>query len=192
MSNVEFVKNCIENKKPMTADFSKALESLKNESISKDDAEFFKNVYFGIKGGSDRVGIRNALLQILVLQCLKYELKEFFLEAFKKERYLDMRLTAIRGYSAYATEAEVSPLMDKFYSLLIKRPETTPYNYQEYEMLRSIFGLPYLIEHYGYDCFKRAMAQLEKQYDDMPDEYKGRITLDEKGDVKITKYRRKE
>jgi len=184
MSSVKFVKKCIENNTLREAGFREALIAMRGESISKEDAEFFKNAYFSMKENENRTLVRNMILGALVLQCLQYgdiNLKEFFLQAAKKAQYLDMRLTAIRGYSAYATEAEVSPLMDKFYSVLIKRPEHTPLNYQEYEMLRSKFGLPYLVERYGYDCFKRAMEQLEKQYNDMHDGVKGIFTLDEKG-----------
>lgn len=92
-----------------------------------------------------------------------------------------MRLTAIRGYAIYASEKEISPLMKKFIDILVKIPSRTPYNYQEYEMLRSKFGLPYLVEQYRYECFKEALGQLEKQYNDMPDECKGFFTLDENG-----------
>lgn len=34
---------------------------------------------------------------------------------------------------------------------------TTPYNYQEYEFLRSAFGLPVLIKKYGYPYFEKAL-----------------------------------
>ncbi|MGG3281089.1 hypothetical protein [Paenibacillus solani] len=114
--------------------------------------------------------------------CEDIDLKEFFLKAFKKERYLDMRLTAVRGYAKYATEKEVEKLMSKFTEILMKRPESTPYNYQEYELLRSAFGLPYLVNQYGYACFIQAYEQEEQQYHAMPDAFKGHFTLDERGD----------
>ncbi|ACD22536.1 conserved hypothetical protein [Clostridium botulinum B str. Eklund 17B (NRP)] len=44
-------------------------------------------------------------------------------------------------------------------------------------MLRSKFGLPYLVEKYKCNCFKEALEQLEKQYNDMLDECKGFFTL---------------
>ena len=90
-------------------------------------------------------------------------------------------MTAIRGYSAYVTENEIAPLMKNFFEILIKRPSQTPYNYQEYEMLRSEFSLSYLVNKYGYDCFTEVYKQLEKQYNDMPDLCKGFFTLDENG-----------
>ncbi|GKX57544.1 hypothetical protein SOASR030_36560 [Leminorella grimontii] len=147
------------------------------EDFSADDVAYFDNLYFSTKDIFSRKQILNAF----VLRCLQYDLKDFFLSAFKKERYLDMRLTALRGYAAYAIEKEIAPLMKRFHEILIKIPEHTPYNYQEYEMLRSPFGLPYLVERYGYSCFKETMAQLDKQYDDMPDACKGFFTLDENG-----------
>lgn len=126
--------------------------------------------------------IRNTILKALVF-CEDINLIDFFFKAFKKERYLDMRLTAIRGYAKYATENEVEKLMSKFTEILMKRPESTPYNYQEYELLRSAFGLPYLVDTYGYDCFIQAYEQEEKQYHAMPDAFKGHFTLNERGDI---------
>lgn len=130
---------------------------------------------------SKDLATRNNTLKTLVFE--KDEaLKNFFLKAFKRERYLDMKLTAARGYAQYASENDVVPLMKKFMELLKKRQETTPYNYQEYEMIRSAFGLPYLIETYGYNCFKEVFAQEEIQYNSMPDCFKGIFTYDKKGE----------
>lgn len=124
---------------------------------------------------------RNALLKQLVFD-LPEDGKDFFLKVFKKERYLDMRLTAIRGYAAFASEEEVALLMNKMLEILKKRPESTGYNYQEYEILRSAFLLPYLLEKYPYDCFKKFNEQLENQYDAMPEVFKGIFTCDNKGE----------
>lgn len=110
--------------------------------------------------------------------------KGFFLKSFKKERYLDMKLSAVRGYAAYADEDEVSVLMSKLLELLKKRPEKTPYNYTEYEPMRSVFLMPYLLEHYDYMCFRLFNRQLEKQYADMPDCFKDIFTLDEFGNIR--------
>ena len=107
--------------------------------------------------------------------------KDFFLKVFKKERYLDIKLMAVRGYAVYATEEEVSAVMNKLLELLKKRPEKTPYNYTEYEPMRSVFLMPYLLENYNYPCFQLFNAQLEKQYNDMPDCFKNIFTLDELG-----------
>ena len=124
---------------------------------------------------------RYSILKELAIQHPEKASKEFFLEAFKKERYLDMRLTAIRGYAVFATEKEIEPLMEKLTELLRKRPQTTPYNYQEYEILRSAYLMPYLLQKYGYSCFKEFNQQLNLQYDGMPDLFKGILTCDENG-----------
>lgn len=157
--------------------YREAMIQMRFDTFAQGDVAYFQNLY----GDAKDVFSRNQILQAFVLRCLGYDLEGFFLAAFKKERYLDMKLTAVRGYAACAGEGQVVPLMDKFVQLLARRAQTTPGNYQEYEMLRSAFGLPYLVERYGYECFVQAAAQLEKQYNGMPDEYKGRFTLDENG-----------
>lgn len=133
--------------------------------------------YFNTKD----IAKRNALLKQIVFD-LPEQGKDFFLKAYKKERYLDMRLTAIRGYAAFASEEEVAVLMNKMLEILKKRSETTPYNYEEYEILRSAFLMPYLVEKYPYDCFKKFNEQLEKQYHIMPDVFKGIFTCNDKGE----------
>ncbi|GEL03503.1 hypothetical protein [Rummeliibacillus stabekisii] len=133
--------------------------------------------YFNTKD----IAKRNALLKQIVFD-LPEQGKDFFLKAYKKERYLDMRLTAIRGYSAFASEEEVAVLINKMLEILKKRSETTPYNYEEYEILRSAFLMPYLVEKYPYDCFKKFNEQLEKQYHIMPDVFKGIFTCNDKGE----------
>ena len=88
------------------------------------------------------VARRSALLRELVFACPP-DGKDFFHRAFQKERYLDLKLTAVRGYAFYASEDEVVPLMEKLLALLQKRPERTPYDYQEYEVMRSQYLMPY-------------------------------------------------
>ncbi len=125
---------------------------------------------------------RNEILRQLLLD-MPADAKDFFLKVFKKERYLDTKLSAVRGYAAYATEDEVSVLMNKLLDLLKKRPDKTPYNYTEYEPMRSVFLMPYLLDNYDYACFRLFSLQLEKQYDEMPDCFKNIFTLDEFGNV---------
>lgn len=92
-----------------------------------------------------------------------------------------MRLLAIHGLAYYASAEEIDKVMEHFLKILMKRPETTPYNYQEYEFLRSAFGLPRLIKKYGYPCFEKALQQVERQYQDMPEAFQGHFTYDEDG-----------
>ena len=89
--------------------------------------------YFQIKD----VAERNRILKRLLCD-MPVDAKDFFLKVFKKERYLDMKLSAVRGYAAYATEEEVGALMDKMLELLKKVPQKTPYG-SETPSLRSLF-----------------------------------------------------
>lgn len=125
---------------------------------------------------------RYTILKKFAVQYPK-DAKDFFSKAFKKERYLDMKVTALRGYAHYASEEEVTVLAKKALELLKKRPLHTPYDYQEYEPMRSVFLLPYLIQKYHYVCFDELSEQLEKQYNDMPDCFKDIFTLDENGNA---------
>ncbi|MCL1852359.1 MAG: hypothetical protein FWF88_04930 [Peptococcaceae bacterium] len=167
MTNIETAKQFIGKRRYENyPQYQNAMTHMRFDEFSEEDMMFFKDLYEHTKD----IFSRKQVLDAFVLRCLHYDLKDFFLYAFKKERYLDMRLTAIRGYSAYTTEKEVIPLMKKFTEILMKIPINTPY-YKEYWLLRSRFGLPYLVEKYGYGCFVEAQLQLEKQYNEMPDEY---------------------
>ncbi|WP_235439601.1 hypothetical protein [Paenibacillus sp. DMB20] len=143
-----------------------------------DDTNVLMEQYVSIKD----IAKRNAILKQLIFN-LPTDGKDFFLKAFKKERYLDMKLTAVRGYAAYADQNEVAVLMKKMLELLKKRPESTPYNYQEYEILRSSFLMQYLLRQYNYECFKTFNDQLEQQYNAMPEAFKGIFTCDENGEA---------
>lgn len=178
---IGFVKWCIENKKMRVPGFREALWNMRYESFSQCDADFFKDIYFSIKGDIDRTLDRSLVLEALALQCLQYDLSYFFLTAFKKERKFSMRLTAIRGYSAYATETEVTPLMKKF-AATFGNSSRANCLYQEYAFLISKFGLPYLAHHYGYACFIEAMQQLDELYNRLPQELQGLWTYDENGE----------
>lgn len=178
MTNIETVKQRVGKRGYKdNPQYQDAMINMRFEKFSDEDLQFFVNLY----STSKDIFSRNQILQAFVLQCLEYDLMDFFLTAFKKERYLDMRLVAIRGYAAYTTENEVIPLMKKFLEILIKIPSHTPYDYQEYEILRSKFGLPYLVGRYGYECFQKTLEQLDKQYNEMPDLCKGFFTQDENG-----------
>lgn len=158
--------------------FYETVFKIKDISLADDDIEFLVQLYGLLKD----IPCRNFVLQTLVLRD-NGKLREFFLYSFKRERYLHMKLNAIRGYANYATEHEVETLMSKFTEILTKRPLTTPYNYEEYELIRSKFGLPFLIKKHKYKCFIDSYEQEEKQYQAMPDAFKGYFTLDEKGNV---------
>lgn len=148
--------------------------------MQKDDLTFivYQDKYFNSKDLKERYDI----LKYLIFH-LPSNAKDFFYKAFKKERYLDMKLCAVRGYAVYAAEEEVEVLMNKLLELLIKIPSHTPYDYSEYETMRSKFLMPYLLKIYNYDCFQRFNQQLEQQYNAMPDVFKDIFSCDEFGNV---------
>lgn len=158
------------------AKFISAISEVAYEFLTADEAALIEELYFKLKN----IALRNRILYGLI-RCKELEMKDFFQKAYKKERYLDMKLLAIHGLAHDASEEEIDKVMDHFLKILIKRPETTPYNYQEYEFLRSAFGLPLLIKKYGYPCFEKVLQQVEKQYQDMPEAFKGHFTFDEDG-----------
>ncbi|WP_347218906.1 hypothetical protein, partial [Chryseobacterium sp.] len=110
------------------------------------------------------------------------ELHPFFEMAYKKERYRDMKVYALRGLAQFAEEKEIIKLVDKLKASLAKTEKTTPYNYQEYELLKGKNALPFLVEKYNYVSFKELLAQVNEQYERMPDAFKGHITIDEYGE----------
>jgi hypothetical protein len=159
-------------------DFRNALFDLDKNVICAENSHYLTTIYYSTK----QIDIRNKILRLL------YDfnfatLKEFFANAYKKERYLDMKIYALRGLSNFMEEKEIDKLLDKFNKTLVKRQDTTPYNYQEYELLRGKNALPFLVKKFGYNCFKETLKQLHKQYDDMPDAFKGHFTTDENGEI---------
>ncbi len=158
-------------------DFRKALFDLNAEDIRPEHIEILTGIYMATK----QIDYRNKILRLL------YDfntpgLSPFFDAAYKKERYLDMKVYALRGLARFAEEKEIEKLVSKLKVSLAKREETTPYNYQEYELLRGKNALPYLAEKYGYTCFLELLAQVNEQYGRMPDEFKGHFTTDEDGE----------
>jgi hypothetical protein len=192
-SKIEIIRNIVEpeigtkdyynSREPRyyrTYHYQHAMSYLVFEAFSEDDMQFFKELYLATKN----IYTRNTILKAFVLQCTQYDLKDFFFNAYKKERDLGLRLISIRGYAAYATEEEVSELVKKFNKLIINWCDVGTYrlfDYKIYNVLLSKFGLPYLVEHYGYDCFRESMRLVEERYHDYPDELKGYYMIDENG-----------
>jgi hypothetical protein len=96
---------------------------------------------------------------------------------------LDIKINALRGLAHYITEDEIKKLLIKFNEILKKRKETTPYNYQEYELLLGKNALPYLYKKYSYECIKETLEIVQTQYNEMPDAFKGHFTIDENGNT---------
>lgn len=157
--------------------FSPAIFSLNKEIINKNNFKHLTKIYYATK----KLDIRLRILKLLYDFDFP-ELKDFFNDAYRKERYLDLKICALRGLSQFIMEKEIALLLQKFNQTLAKRQESTPYNYQEYELLRGQNALPYLVKRYNYDCFRKTYEQLENQYHAMPDAFKGHFTTDENGE----------
>ncbi len=97
---------------------------------------------------------RHHLLKAITFKC-EFASKDFFERAFKKERKLEEKLTALRGYAFYASEQEIEPCVNKLLESVMKVPQTTPYAYNLYEDMRAAYLLPYLVKTYNYPCFIR-------------------------------------
>ena len=164
--------------KDSNKDFRSALFSLDKNIIDKDNFVHLARIYSTTK----QLDIRNKVLRLLYDFDFP-QLKDFFDSAYKKERYLDMKIYALRGLSQFISEKDIEKLLHKFNLTLLKRQETTPYNYQEYELLKGQNSLTYLVEKYNYNCFKETLNHVNKQYNGMPDAFKGHFTIDEKGQV---------
>ncbi len=159
-------------------EFRNALFGIDKNVISAENSHYLINIYNSTK----QLDIRKKILKLL------YDfdfaaLKEFFSNAYKKERYLDLKICALRGLSNFIEEKDIAKLLDKFNQTLAKRLETTPYNYQEYELLRGKNALPFLVEKFGYNCFEETLEQVNRQYNTMPEAFKGHFTTDENGEI---------
>ncbi|WP_428228816.1 hypothetical protein [Flavobacterium sp.] len=163
--------------KDSNKDFRNALFSLDKNSIDKNNFVHLTRIYSVTK----QLDLRNKILRLLYNFDFP-QLKDFFDNAYKKERYLDMKIYALRGLSQFVSEKEIEKLLQKFNLTLQKRQESTPYNYQEYELLRGQNALPYLVEKYNYNCFKETLNQVNDQYNTMPEAFKGHFTIDENGE----------
>lgn len=157
--------------------FRKALFDLNPENISPEHTGILTGIYMTTK----QIDYRNKILRLLY-DFSTPELRSFFETAYKKERYLDMKIYALRGLVQFSAEKDIEKLVTKLKVSLAKREETTPYNYQEYELLRGKNALPYLVDKYGYTCFQELLTQVNVQYGRMPDEFKGHFTTDENGE----------
>ncbi|KAF1054676.1 MAG: hypothetical protein GAK43_00718 [Stenotrophomonas maltophilia] len=158
--------------------FRAALFALRAPTLDEHGAERLVAIYLASK----QLDIRKRILHLLY--DLTYPvLQAFFAQAWRKERYLDMKVQALRGLAPWIDEAEMARLLAGFRATLAKREQSTPYNYQEYELLRGACALPYLVERYGYACLVETLEQLERQYQAMPDAFKGHFSVDAAGEI---------
>jgi hypothetical protein len=162
--------------------FRNALFGLDKKVINSENVEYLISIYDSTK----KLDLRCQILKLLYDFDFE-KLKDFFANSYKKERYLDMKICALRGLSNFIKENEVTKLLLKFNEILAKRAENTPYNYQEYELLRGKNALPFLVEKYGYTCFVETLEQVNNQYNAMPNAFKGHFTIDENGEAVFLK-----
>ncbi|WET49728.1 hypothetical protein PYS58_01075 [Chryseobacterium indologenes] len=167
-----------ENAKERHSDFKKALFDLRANDITAKDIEHLIRIYTTTK----EISYRNKILKLLYNH-KEPELYAFFEKAYKKERYHDMKVYALRGLAQFEAEKEIGKLVDKLKISLAKTEKTTPYNYQEYELLRGKNALPFLVKKYNYVSFKEYLAQVNEQYERMPDAFKGHFTTNEEGEI---------
>ncbi|GHS86750.1 hypothetical protein FACS189487_01600 [Campylobacterota bacterium] len=151
-----------------------------NDIVNDNEIEAIINIYSKTKD----LYIRNTCIKLLNNK-ENSMLKSFFETAYKKERYLDMKINALRGLAHHISENEIKTLLIKFSETLKKRKETTPYNYQEYELLLGKNALPYLYKRYSYKCIKETLQIVQTQYNEMPEAFKGHFTIDEDGNTII-------
>lgn len=107
--------------------------------------------------------IRAAHLRILLLNetSRSFDLKQWYLDGFKKSRRLWLRLDYLRGYAMYATEQEMIPVMKKFSQLM----QGKQCGYEDWAEIMAVSGLPHLVKTYGYPCMLEAweVAKAEHQ-----------------------------
>lgn len=152
------------------------LEALAPETVDERMARKIVTVYAGAKDSH----VRKICLRLLYDRPLGF-LEDFFDQAFRRERYLDMRVHALRGLSQFRSERALAGPIAKVNEILRKRAASTPYNYQEYELLLGKNALPYLVGRYGYAGFRETLATVRANYDAMPDAFKGHFTVGEDG-----------
>lgn len=160
------------------SDVRDALFALKPAQVDERAAGYLVALYTGSK----QLDVRRQVLRLLY-DCDFQALDEFFTQAYRKERYLDMKVYALRGLARRSEEKQLQRLLEGFRQTLAKRQQSTPYNYQEYELLRGRNALPYLVERYGYACLRDTLEQVNRQYDAMPEAFKGHFTVDDDGTV---------
>ncbi|TXG39314.1 hypothetical protein [Seonamhaeicola maritimus] len=159
-------------------EFYNALFSLTEDSVTMENSLYLIKIYHSTKLHE----MRNKSLKLLYNKDFEH-LEDFFIAAYKREGYLDMKILALRGLAQFKPENEIEKILLKFNAVLKRRPEKTPCNYKEYELLKGKNSLPYLLKRYKYDCFIETLNIVEKQYNEMPDAFKGHFTVDESGEI---------
>ena len=101
------------------------LEALAPEAVDEAMARKIVAVYSQAKD----LYVRNLCLRLLYDQKFDF-LEDFFDQAFRKERYLDMRVGALRGLAQFRDEKALVGPLAKINASLRKLAISTPYAYQ--------------------------------------------------------------
>lgn len=147
------------------------LEQLKTVTLTQDLVDYLCDKITSKKHFWE---IRFDHLRVLLLNPTSkdFDLKNFYFERSKRSRRLAIKIFFIRGYAIYATEEELTPMMEKFCKSLEKN-----HDYIDYEYVLSVAGLPYLAEKYGYDCFIHALKKAKEEYQHIDPLLRGYFTL---------------
>lgn len=156
--------------------FRNVMLQIRFRTLSHDEIEKLKTIYHEY---NDQY-CRNQILIAFIFQSDE-SLKGFFRKAFYTEKQLSYKLIAIRGYAQYVTEDEIIPLMEHFVKKFDDMGELSPYDYEQFEVMRSEFCMPYLVSQYGYDCFLNVQKTIDAHYAQMPEAYKGLFMQDQFG-----------
>lgn len=159
-----------------SSEYREALSSLTPDVLPEAVPELVR-IYWATKD----LFYRNTILKLLV-DCDRPELEEFFAAAYQRERYHSRKITALRGLAQFAQEKDIAARLTKLRESLRKVELSTPLNFTEYEELLGPFALPYLVKRYGYPSLIETLAQVQAQYDRMPDAAKGICTTTENGE----------
>ncbi len=162
-------KNCSEG--DFSPDYKEALDNLIDYDLSQEYIDFLCEIIVSKKHFWE---FKFEHLRILILNksAHNFDLKKFFLECYKKSRQLVMKLFFIRGYTLYATEDELKPLVLNYCKLLQNN-----HDYINYEYILSAGGLPYLVEKYHYECFEQALLTAHSEYMKISSLNRGIFTL---------------
>lgn len=163
--------------RPRDPAYRAALMGLTSDALPEANEDLIR-IYRSTKDLSYRFKILRVLAD-----CDEPSLQKFFADAYARERHLDMKLTALRGLAQFVTEAEIDKRLIGFRATLKNIERSTPLNFAGYEMLRSRDCLPYLVDRYGYASLNQTLAQVQEQYDRMPDAVKGLLGDDEAGNL---------
>ncbi len=154
-------------------EYTKLLDELYNYELNQEIIDFLCDKATAKKHWCE---LRFEHLKILLLNpsASQYDLKQFYLDSLKRCRRLWLKMFYIRGYSFYATEEELYPVMKKFRELLEKN-----HDYIDYEYILSEAGLPYFVKKYGYSCFEDALETAKNEYEKIDPLLRGYFTMNE-------------